>query len=452
MSNPDYLVTAGDVYSLTYAANGTAVSYTIAVDSTYKIRVSNLAVLDAAGKSYVTLKKQVEEIVSKNYPLSGVQFVLLSPALYKVVVNGEVKKTSERSVWALTRLSEVVSGITTAYSSLRNISVTSANGKKKTYDLFKANRDGDLSENPYLRPGDVITLNRISRIVGISGSVKRPGIYELLEDENLKELVDYYGGGLTEFADTRCIELTRSVNSGKGLESGQKIYLGKSDFDANYELKSYDSISIYSYTTLKPVIFVEGAVQVNSEADSDESLESSTRRILRFEYGTDYVYLIRNNSVLFTSAIADRKNAYIIRAEKTIPLNIDEILFNSNFNLQLKVEPNDTVIIPFRQYFVTVAGAVNNPGRFPYIPDRKADYYIGLAGGFNKEKNSGNQMKIVDINGKKLSESDFITPESTITVQTNSFTYYFNRYAGVITTLASLITTTISVITFVNAN
>ena len=94
MSNTDYMVTAGDIYSLTYSANGLSVSYTIPVDPTYKIRVSNLAVLDASNKSFITLKQQVEEIVQKNYPMSGVQFVLVNPASFKVVINGEVKKTT----------------------------------------------------------------------------------------------------------------------------------------------------------------------------------------------------------------------------------------------------------------------------------------------------------------------------------------------------------------------
>ena len=57
MSNTDYMVTAGDIYSLTYSANGIAVSYTIPVDPTYKIRISNLAILDASGKSFITLKQ-----------------------------------------------------------------------------------------------------------------------------------------------------------------------------------------------------------------------------------------------------------------------------------------------------------------------------------------------------------------------------------------------------------
>ena len=40
-------------------------------NSTYKIRVSNLGIVDASGKTFLELKKQVEDIVSKNYPMSG---------------------------------------------------------------------------------------------------------------------------------------------------------------------------------------------------------------------------------------------------------------------------------------------------------------------------------------------------------------------------------------------
>ena len=448
MSNADYMVTAGDVYSLTYAANGTAVSYTIAVDSTYRIRVSNLAVLDVSGKSYLTVKKQVEEIVQKNYPLSGVQFVLLNPATYKIVIKGEVTQTTERSVWALTRLSSVVSGITTPYSSVRDVTITSANGKKRVYDLFKARREGDLSQNPYLRPGDVVTVNRILRLATISGSVERPGTYELMKGENLKELIEYYGSGLTELADIRRIELTRSLETKEGFESGEKIYLEENDLAENYPLECYDTVKIYSYEILKPVMFMEGAIQANE----DVSLETSTRKIIQFENGTDYAYLIRNHNSLFTSAVADTRNAFIIRGEQTIPINLDNILYNTSYNTKILVQANDVLVVPFRQYFVTVAGSVNAPGRFPYIPGRTADYYIGLAGGFDKTQNFANAMEIVDINGKKLSANDIITPETTITAKTNSFTYYFTRYSGILTTLASLITTTISVITVINLN
>ena len=104
------------------------------------------------------------------------------------------------------------------------------------------------------------------------------------------------------------------------------------------------------------------------------------------------------------------------------------------------------MILPFKQYFVSVAGSVIKPGRYPYIPDRTWDYYIGLAGGFIKEQNKNDTISIVDINGKELSKTEYITPECTITAATNSGLYYFNLYAPVITTILSVITTAISIL------
>ena len=56
MSSPDYYVTAGDIYSLAFIMGTTPVSYGITVDSTYKIRVANLGIINAAGLSFLQLK------------------------------------------------------------------------------------------------------------------------------------------------------------------------------------------------------------------------------------------------------------------------------------------------------------------------------------------------------------------------------------------------------------
>ena len=151
MSASFYPVTAGDIYTVSFAAGGSAVQYTIPVDSSYKIRVANLGMINCAGLSYLQLKSQVENLVSKNYPLGGVQFVLTSPAVFTVTVTGEVGATKEYYVWALTRLSEVLNQNLTAYSSTRKVSIEGSNGKTKTYDLFVAKRDGNMNEDPFLR-------------------------------------------------------------------------------------------------------------------------------------------------------------------------------------------------------------------------------------------------------------------------------------------------------------
>ena len=87
-----------------------------------------------------------------------------------------------------------------------------------------------------------------------------------------------------------------------------------------------------------------------------------------------------------------------------------------------------------------------NPGRYPYIPDRTWEYYVGLAGGFINEKNSGEAVTIRDINGKKMRKTDPVTPETTITASVNSFTYYFGLYAPVITTVLSAVSTTVTIL------
>lgn len=439
MSNHNYKVTAGDVYSLNYAAGGNVVSYTIPVDSSYKIRISNLAVLDASGKSYLALKKQVEEIVTKNYPMSGVQFVLLNPATFKVTIKGEVHQTTERNAWALTRLSSVLGGVLTNYSSTRDITVTSSNGVSKSYDLFKASRLGELENNPYLRPDDVITINRSERKVSISGAVERPGTYQLLKGENIKELVEYYGGGLTDLADTSRIELYRALN--EAFKSGEKVYLKQNHIDENYALLNHDSVYINSFSNLKPVVFVEGALRQGDAGGIN--LETSTRVDIQFNEGENYGFFVRRISNLFQNN-SDLENAYIIRGEEIIPMDLTQILYDANYYSDLYLQAKDILMIPFKQYFVTVAGAVRNPGRYPYIPDRDWEYYIGLAGGFVETQNSRNAITITNVDGKKMKKTDKIAPEATITAKTNSFLHYFNQYAPIITTILSVITTGIS--------
>ncbi|MDE7392534.1 MAG: ligand-binding protein, partial [Treponemataceae bacterium] len=201
MSVPDYAVTAGDVYSLSFAMGTTPVVYTIPVDTTYRIRVANLGVLNCKGLTYSQLKTQVDSLVSKNYPMGGVQFVLTSPSTFLVSITGEVVQATERTAWALTRLSSFISDSLTDYSSTRNVTVISEDGGEKNFDLYKAQREGDFSQDPYLRPGDKIIINRYERRVTIDGAVERPGTYEILSDENLKALIEYYANGLQSLAD-----------------------------------------------------------------------------------------------------------------------------------------------------------------------------------------------------------------------------------------------------------
>ena len=444
-SSADYRVTPGDVYTLSYTAGSTSVTYVITVDTSYRIRVSNLGVVNGAGKTFIQLKNEIETIVSNNYPLSGVQLVLTQPAIFNVFVTGEVRRAGEVPAWALSRLSSLsVIDITvltsiTAFASIRDVSVRSTNGQTKVYDLFKAQRLGDFSQDPYLRPGDVVTFNKIKRTVTINGAVERPGIYQLLEGENISELIKFYGNGLTSFADKTRIEITRMTNS-KDI-AGDKIFLTENDLENNYALESYDVITVPNINQLRPVLFVEGAVITDSEA---QDLAVSSRIVVRFNSGETYASLTRRN-IRWFSEVSDPENAYILRKNERIPINLNNSLYDASYRGEILVQENDVLIIPFKQYFVSVAGAVANPGRYPYIPDRDWEYYIGLAGGFIPSRNAGEAIKIIDFNGKRLNKTDIITPETTITATTNHFLYNFNQWGPVVISFASIVSAFLSI-------
>ncbi|MDR2536341.1 MAG: SLBB domain-containing protein, partial [Treponema sp.] len=418
------------------------------VDSTYRIRVSNLGIIDAAGKTYNQLKTQVETIVSNNYPLGGVQFVLKQPATFKVYIRGEVRATTEISTWALIRIGSLITPHVTPYSSTRNVTIRSSNGQVKVCDLYKAQRMGDLSQNPYVRPDDIITINRVERQVTIAGAVERPGTYQLLKGENLKQLIEIYGNGLTPLADPTRIQLIRLIDSAS--KSGETISLTEQDITQNYELRYFDTITISNITDMRPVIFVEGSVgRRTTEGGEQIDPEASTRITVAFTRGEYYGSMVRRNRSWF-SAVSDTRNAYILRGEDIIPINLNPMLYDENFRGDDVIVENDTLVIPFRQYFVTVAGAVAVPGRYPYIPDRAWDYYVALAGGFVAGRNAFAAIDIVDISGKKLTKNDFITPETIITAKSNNPLFTITQLSPVLTVVVSVLSVVTTILTLQN--
>jgi hypothetical protein len=230
------------------------------------------------------------------------------------------------------------------------------------------------------------------------------------------------------------VELLRIV--GGGSPSGDKVFLREGDFERDYELADQDVITVPERTALRPVIFVEGSIR--AEAGANPTV--STRLVVPFNPGENYAALVRRNQSWFSS-VSDTRNAYVIRGDEHIGVNLNPMLYDSSYRSEIGIEENDTLVIPFRQYFVTVAGAVVAPGRYPYIPDREWDYYIALAGGFRPEQNEFQSVSIRDMTGKRMRKSDVIVPETIITARTNDFLYYFNQYAPVFTTTMTIIMT-----------
>ena len=61
-------------------------------------------------------------------------------------------------------------------------------------DVYEYIMKGKLTDDIRLSEGDVILVSPYENLVGISGKVKRPMIYEMKHGESLATLIGYTGG------------------------------------------------------------------------------------------------------------------------------------------------------------------------------------------------------------------------------------------------------------------
>jgi protein involved in polysaccharide export with SLBB domain len=370
--------------------------------------------------------------------------VIVIPYRRYYTLSGEVIEAGDKPLSSLTRLSALATEFTDK-ASTRFVRIRSAAGKTRDYDLFLARRFGDLSQDPYIRPGDRIHIPAAGRIVSISGEVFRPGTYELLPEEHLDALISYYADGFTLNADTERIRLSR-IHTLEGLS-------GETQFTSFREsprvlLEDRDRIFVDDKSVNRPVVFFEGALSPMRTTEVEETsaeIEGTSKMEYPFYYGETLGNAVRAIRKQFT-AVSDLTNGYILRGEEQIPVDLRPFLYEHDFSKDMALENGDTIIIPFKQYFVLVSGAVKAPGRYPYVPDRQAEYYINLAGGRDELLNSGRGIKVFDMYHKNLKLSDHIPPESMISVPVNTFTAKFNQFAPVITTILSLVSATLSIL------
>ena len=422
MSDPNYLVTAGDVYGLSYAMGGKIVNINLIVDISYNVKILNLATINVNGLTFLQFKRQVEDIIRKNYPLSGAQLLMIKPSVFKVIIKGEVLKVAEVEASALTRLSNVIQNSFTEYSSTRNIEIVSLNGKKRSYDLFMAYRNGDFSQDPFLRPGDIIIIKRLSRKVKITGSVERPGTYELLENENIKELIEIYGGGLREFTDVSKLTVTRN-NKTEEFPIGSFFKIENAEKMEPFKLQNNDIVHIPNEAEFKSSIILEAGADVTS---------------IPFIEGADLLSVVRAYRSKFSS-LSDTKNAYLMRNGEKIYTNFNRIFYDRDYNELIALEKNDIISVPVLQQTVVVIGAVLRPGSYPYVPGKTYEYYIALAGGFDLQRNAISSVKIRDAADKKMNKKDYILPGSIITASSNAFLYNVMPYITFIGTIVTII-------------
>jgi polysaccharide biosynthesis/export protein len=381
------------------------------------------------------LKRQIEKKVLAAYPYSAPMLVIRACGVFPVYVQGEVATSNIVFMWGLSRLAELWSGVT-PYASTRDVKVADEKGTSTSYDLFKFWRYGDLSQNPYLKPSQRVSIGKYDRLVTVTGEVHRPGSYQILPGEGLDAVLNRYGEGITDKGNPDGVTITRLKSALS--EQGEFINLQVKQ-GSELALQNLDMIAVSSKIDWLPSVYFEGAI--GAKGDEAAGVAASNRINYPFFTGemlSNAVFALRNS---FTP-VSDLRKAYLIRGSTGVRLPIDlaKFITDHDFSDDLKLEKNDYIIIPFRQYFITVGGAVMIPGRYPYVPDRTWKYYVNLAGGIDSDRNANNVIRITDSADKVRSEDVMIQPEDKIYVPANSALHFLTQISGIVSLAVSTLT------------
>ena len=340
VTNPDYLVSPGDVYTLTYNREPTTVTQYLIVEPDLTVDLSIFGVEDASGQTFIEFRRMVEQKVLTAYPKSLPRITIRSTGVFDVMMNGEVLRTGYKLAWGLTRLSEIVNENLTPYSSTRNIQIISANGRSRFYDLYRASRAGEKDQDPFVRPRDTIVLSKFDRQITVSGEVERPGIYQLLWGEQLEKAIEYYGSGLTTAADPSRVELNQ-YNPNEKIQVINYVDITEG-YDSTIILKNGDSIYVPSKTELLPIIYFEGAIVPEGANPQEKFVIYRQKHTMR---RGETLYTALRSVVL--SPQADLPACYIKRKGDKIFIDLDDYLYNYDPKKDVVLQPLDCIIIPY---------------------------------------------------------------------------------------------------------
>ncbi|MDU0459125.1 MAG: SLBB domain-containing protein, partial [Geobacteraceae bacterium] len=192
---PDYQLGAGDRIVLTVWGSLEG-SYELEINRSGELVLPKVGSVKVAGTTFGQLPKLLSGHLSKVFRDFNLNVTMGKLRMIKVYVVGEVKAPGDYSISSLSTLINALSaaGGPTTNGSLRSISIVRDGKQVDSADLYSFFLKGDKSRDIRLQPGDTIFVPPVGPVAGIAGNVRRPAIYELKDEKNLKELLELANG------------------------------------------------------------------------------------------------------------------------------------------------------------------------------------------------------------------------------------------------------------------
>ena len=383
------------------------------------IYIPRVGVVDVRNKNLDETKKAIESKLNENYKNVDIYIGLGEVRKIKISLVGNVNKPSTFILTSNSRLLDLINSSNglNSLSDIRNIKINSKDGSSRNCDYLAFLRLGDFKQNPYLKDGDVIIVDKVDKTILINGQVKYPATYEYRTGETLKDFIEL-AGGLLYKARTDSIEIVSFSEDGKSQSSRYYSYdfINSNSINLKYgdqviirELSEYYDEQwvnirgqvkypglykiVKNKTTLYEIInqaggFLEDASLVDAtlyRISADTTLDPEFERIRlipRVDMTDDeYDYLKAKSRQRHGKVVVD------FRA-----------LFRENqLSEDLILKRKDVINIPERKNYITLIGQVVNPGNIIYDKNLTVNDYIQLAGGFSWRAIE-NDVRVIKVN------------------------------------------------------
>jgi protein involved in polysaccharide export with SLBB domain len=174
---------------------------TLKVSPDGNINVKYAGIVNVSGLTIEGATSVLRSRLSKYYPAlnSGqtkLQLALGNIRSIRVILIGAINRPGTYTLPSVANVFNAlyVSGGPTENGSFRNIELIRNNKVVQTADLYDFLLKGDLSSNIRLEDNDVIRVPFATNLVTLNGQLNHPGIFELKEDESLKDALSFAGG------------------------------------------------------------------------------------------------------------------------------------------------------------------------------------------------------------------------------------------------------------------
>ena len=314
----DYKISLRDQFTIILSGSKDAIfDLNVKLDGT--VLFPELGSVYVVGSTFREVKEKLTKMIEQSYIGVNIDVSLQNLSAKKITIVGAVKTPGTYLVNPFSTITGALgySGGISEIGSLRDIKLIRNNGEIYSFDLYDLLIKGDRSNDITIEAGDTILINPASKFIEITGAVRRPAIYEVLEGETINNIVEY-ALGFTETANKTNISVSI-------LDLKAASIVTETIQSLEQDLNSAISVNVFSYVSEETSnVLVEGAVEEPGYYDLKE-----------YKYLKDLIDDLRFIDVYPWLAILEQfdENNYI-KSSTLINLN-DKNTFN-----EIKLMPN----------------------------------------------------------------------------------------------------------------